>query len=341
MHNPRSLCPFLAAAALALASAASLAAEPPRIGVADPKPHPPGTVRLATYNIENLFDNRDDPSLSGNEDDMKSVKPEAARKGVADTLRRIDADIVAMQEVESFDALIEFREQHLRDLGYTYTQSIDVGAERGIEQAVFSRFPIVHAEVWPVMPLEGVEPETIDGKPNPNAGKPLVSRRSPLCVTIEIPAETTGAKPYRLTLIVVHHKSSRGFNFLREAEAEAFIAQYRRLAGENGTGNVAILGDFNATPDQKSVKAYLKAGLIDVVPSHDPDDPAFMTHASNREIDRLFVSPGLSHEVVPNSAFALGTPQLRREEDWRTAPKPPGYASDHIPLVVDITPVDR
>jgi len=341
MHPTHSSRAFLAAAALALVSSVANAAESPRIGVAEPRPHAPGTLRLATYNIENFFDNRDDPSLGGNEDDMKSVKPEAARKGVADTLRRMDADIVAMQEVESFDALIEFREQHLRDLGYTYTQSIDVGAERGIEQAVFSRFPIVHAEVWPVMTLEGVEPETIDGKPNPNAGKPMTSRRSPLCVTIEVPAETTGGKPYRLTLIVVHHKSGRGFNFLREAEANAIIAQYQRLAGENAMDNVAVLGDFNATPDQKSVKAYLKAGMIDVVPTHDPDDPVSMTHASNREIDRLFVSPGLNKEVVPGSAFALATPQLRREEDWRTAPKPAGYASDHIPLVVDIKPVDQ
>ncbi|MFM9958979.1 MAG: endonuclease/exonuclease/phosphatase family protein [Phycisphaerales bacterium] len=333
-----ALSPFV----LAQAPAVEAPRDPAlRIGALQPKPRTPGAIRLATYNIENLFDDRDDLSLSGNQEDVDDTKPAEHQKAVAEAIRRVDADIIALQEIESYDALIEFREKYLKDLGYLHAHSVDVGAERGIEQAFLSRFPIIHAETWPVMPLDGVEPETIDGRPNDNAGKPMISRRSPLAVTIEVPAEVTKAKPYRLTLINIHQKSGRGFAFWREAEAQGIIDIYKRLAGDGTNANVAILGDFNATPDQKSVRLYPKAGLIDAVGSHDPGDPEFISHASNRDIDHIFVSPGLSKEIVETSAFVLATAQLRPEEDWRTAPKPKGYASDHLPVVIDVVPVER
>lgn len=312
-----------------------------RIGSLEPPPRTPGTIRLATYNVENLFDEKDDPSLSGREEDKGAAKPAEHQRAVAAALRRLDADIVALQEIESFDALIEFRERYAADLGYRYVHSVDVGAERGIEQAFLSRFPIIHAETWPVLRLDGAEPDTIDGKPNPNARQPMMLRRSPLCVTIEVPSQTTGGKPYRLTLINVHQKSGRGFTFWREAEARGIVSIYKRLAGDGTGANVAILGDFNATPEQRSFQTYLAAGLIDVTQGEGTSGPALISHASGRDIDQILVSPGLHREVVSGTAFILATPQLRPEEDWRTAPKPPGYASDHQPVAVDIRPVEQ
>lgn len=334
--------PRLIAAALILALATPLAtAEPPRIGQPEPRPRTPGTVRLATYNLENLFDNRNDPSLSGREEDMQSVKPDEQKKALAAAITAVDADVIALQEIESFDALVEFREKYLADLGYTHVQSIDVGAERGIEQAVLSRFPIVHAEVWPTMTLEGKQPETIDGRPNNSAGQPIISRRSPLAATIEVPASTTGAKPYRLTLVIVHHKSGRTFDFWREAESKANLGLIKQIQQRDPQANIALLGDFNATPEQTSVKMYMQSGLVDILSSHAPGDPKFITHASSREIDHILVNPAFEKEIVKESAFVLGTPQLKPEEDWRTAPKPAGYASDHLPVVVDFKPVDQ
>ena len=326
---------------IVLLTAAAAFAEPPRIGAPEPKPHAPRTVRIASYNLENLFDNKDDPSLSGKDDDMMSVKPESERKALGEVIRRLDADVLACEEVESYDALIEFREQHLKGAGYNYVQSIDVGAERGIEQAVMSRYPIVHAEVWPVLDLGGAQPPTLDGKKNEAAGKPLVGRRSPLAVTVEVPAEATGGKPYFLTLLVVHQKSGRDFSFWREAESEAFVKLVKQMEQRDPKANIVVLGDFNASPDQKSVKIFTAAGLTDVFAPHGDKDPLWITHSSGRIIDHLLVNANLQHELIPGSEFVLGTPQLKPEEDWRTAKKPDGYASDHLPIAVDLKPVDE
>ncbi|HVZ94845.1 MAG TPA: endonuclease/exonuclease/phosphatase family protein [Phycisphaerales bacterium] len=312
-------------------------------GSVQAKPRTPGTIRLAAYNAENLFDNKDDPSLSGEEDDMSSVKPEPALRGLANTIRKIDADIIGLEEIESYDALIAFRERYLKGQGYDHVVSIDVGAERGIEQSVMSRFPIVEAQVWPTLPLEGTQPALFNGKANKLAGKPLECRRSPLRVTVEVPAKKDDAtsKPYRITLFVVHQKAGKGNEYWREAESVRFVQLVHEYESQHPGANVAIMGDFNDGPEAKSVRTYVDAGLTDLFASRSPGDPAMLTHASGRTIDFIFYNKALAPEIVTESAFILSTPQLDPDADWRTAPKPEGYASDHEPVVVDVKPRDE
>jgi endonuclease/exonuclease/phosphatase family metal-dependent hydrolase len=339
----RLIVPALSLLALALSPAAALAGAP-RIGEADPRPKPPGAIRLATYNVENLFDDRDDPSLTGRHDDCHSrdktvrAKPESQLRAVADTIRRLDADIIGLQEIESYDALIEFREAYLKDLGYDHAISIDVGQERGIEQAVLSRFPVKHVRVWPNMDLGGVHPEKYGDKKNWYAGEPIQYRRSPLHVRVHVPASDGGAD-YELDLFVVHHKSGRYNDYWREKEADALVGIVDRLRRE-GDRNIAILGDFNATPDERSVRTYIDAGFAHAL-DHSSGDPATLTHSSGRAIDFILLGPGLRPEVVEGSGFALGTPQIPADADYRTAPKPEGYAADHIPVAVDLVPRER
>src|SRR5690606_27145730 len=110
-----------------------------RNGIAEPRAKAEGTVRLPTYNAENLFDAADDPALSGRYEDAAETKPEHERRAIAETVRRIDAVVLALQEVESEEALRRFVDEHLSHSGYEHVISIDAGAERGIEQAVLSR----------------------------------------------------------------------------------------------------------------------------------------------------------------------------------------------------------
>lgn len=337
MRLPVRIVSVVCAAVVGLAARA----QQPRFGQAAATPKAPGAVRLVSYNVLNLFDDKDDPSLSGREDDMSSVKPEAEKAAVAAAIRAVDADVLALQEIESYDALIEFRERYLGGMGYVHAASFDVGAERGIEQAVLSRFPITEAVVWPTMPLEGVHPELFNGRPNMYAGQPLMGRRSPLRVTVEVPADRAGGKAYEMTLFVVHQKSGRGNEYWREAESRRFIELIRRAEASGPGRNIAILGDFNATPSDASVRAYLEAGLSDVFESMDPGDRRRVTHESGRVIDMILVNQGMRRELSPGSAFVLGTPLRAEGQDYRTTPPPAGFASDHLPVVADFVPRDN
>lgn len=308
-----------------------------RIGVPNAKPRTPGTIRLATYNVENLFDDKDDPALTGRWDDKDMAKPPEQKRAVADAIRRIDADILALQEVESYDALVEFRDEYLKDMGYDHVASLDAGDERGIETSVLSRFPLKDTTIWLHEPLQGEHPETLGTRANEWAGKPLVFHRSPLRVTVEVPAEAAGGgAPYELTLFVLHHKSGSQYGYWREAEARRVIELAAEFEETSPGANIAILGDFNAEFQDDSVWMYIQAGYQDLFRDRNVADPRTHTHASNRAIDLILFNRNLAPEIVKESRFILATPQFLEDEDWRTLPKPPGYASDHCPVAVDI-----
>lgn len=345
-----------------------------RFGMAKPKPRTPGTIRLATYNAANLFDDHDDPLLSGKQEDAEMTKDKAHCRALAEAIVKIDADIVALQEIESHDALMAFRDRYLKDAGYEYVVSVDAGDERGIEQSVLSRFPVKENKNWVKMPLGGTHPEKWGNKPNNYAGQPITFHRSPLCVTVEIPtsrADVTTTDPvkndsmYSLTLLVVHQKSGGDGNYWRVKEAEKTVELVAEMTKADPDRNIVILGDFNATMSQPPMQKFIGAGFTSAfyprVPgeektqlaTRDDDenpgsergrrgpDPLRVTHESGRIIDHILFNAAALKELKLESRFVFGMPARPEGADYRVTPAPAGYASDHYPVVVDIVPKDQ
>ncbi len=308
-----------------------------RFGVAEPALKAEGAIRLATYNVLNLFDDVDDPSLSDRYEDIDDEKPVEQLEALAKTIRLIDADILAVQEIESLDALTAFRDEYLADLGYEHIASIDAGDERGIEQSVLSRYPITHMENWPKRELGGVHPEKYGTQENWYAGEPIVFHRSPLRVDIEVPGETA----YGLTLFVMHHKSGRYSGYWRDAESKGDLEMIAEAVSGAPDRNVAVLGDFNDLPSAPSVMAFKDAGFTSVFGAEPGIGPEYTTHESGRTIDFILVNEALGAEVIAGSARVIGTPARPAGADYRTTPPPEGFASDHYPVIVDLIPVEN
>ncbi len=312
-----------------------------RFGVTEAPAKREGTIRLATYNVENLFDGVDDPALSGRYEDIDDEKPEAELVAVAAAIRALDADVLALQEIESEAVITGFRDTYLSDMGYEHLASIDAGDERGIEQAVLSRFPITKVENWPRRELGGVHPEQWGDDVNYNAGAPIRFHRSPLRVDVEAPGTVTGGEPYGLTLYVVHAKSGGPGEYWRQAEAAALTEIIRAQLAAEPLANIAVIGDFNALLNDRSVQWIVWTGFHDALGASGVPGPAFVTHESGRKIDHILAHQNLLPEIVPGSGFVLGTPALPEGLDWRESWRPEGYASDHYPVAVDIRPLDR
>ncbi len=308
-----------------------------RFGVATAPAKPAGTIRLMSYNIENLFDEHDDPALTGRFDDKDMTKPAAHRAAAADAIRRANPDVIALQEVESLQALLWFRDEFLSDMGYAHVVSLDSGDSRGIENSVLSRFPLKDAKVWPGLPLGGTHPQSSEFR-----GEPIEFRRSPLRVTIEVP---DAAKPdvaaYSLTLFVVHQKSGRDNNYWRNREAMKTVELAKELLDLDPNYQIAILGDLNCQPGEQPYRTFISGGFVDAFADRVKGDPDWITHESGRVIDHILLSPGAAGRVVPQTRFVLGVPARPEGVDWRTTPPPEGYASDHYPVVLDLSIADK
>lgn len=302
------------------------------------KPRSADVVRIATYNVSNLYDDKDDPNLSGRYDDMNTVKPKAELEGVAAAIHAIDADVLVMEEVESEDVLKWFRDTYLADMGYTSAVSLDAGDPRGIEQGVLSRFPLIEPTVWLQMPLTGTHPAGADDAPE---GTPLTFHRSPFRVDVIVPAGArANPRDYDFTIFAIHAKSGRNSAYWREAEALGTIKLIQMATVDDPGRNVIVLGDFNATQADASFQSFISSGLIDIFADRRPGDPALITHESGRAIDQILVNPNMMPEIIRDSRFVFGTPARPPGVDYRTYPAPSGYGSDHYPVVVDIRPIE-
>jgi endonuclease/exonuclease/phosphatase family metal-dependent hydrolase len=152
-----------------------------------------------------------------------------------------------------------------------------------------------------------------------------------------------------LTLFSVHLKAGgRDFEYHRESEALQIIDFIQQAMRDDPEANIAVLGDFNATPSQKAAKAFAEAGLRSAydfrgVKKGNTKD-LYTTHDSGRAIDFIFMSPGLAKDAVDGSFFVLSVTHPASDYDWRKDPDkekvPPGYASDHYPVAIDVMPKD-
>src|SRR5690606_16591557 len=88
-----------------------------RIGVERAPAKAAGAIRRAAYYVEHLFDARAGGYKPGVRKDATPDKPAAHKRGVAETIRAIDADVIALQEVGSLEALLWFRDEYLKDAG--------------------------------------------------------------------------------------------------------------------------------------------------------------------------------------------------------------------------------
>jgi len=333
-------------------------------GLQQAPPKAKGAVRLASYNLQNLFDHVDDPSLSGEWEDLKLAVTDDRAKALAEVIRRLDADILCLEEIESKEALTWFRDTYLKGMGYDHIESMDAGYYRGVEQSVLSRFPISAPTVFIGTVLEtrggADKPEAKPAGDTPDAKEkssvpddPTKFQRSPIAFDVQLPGG------YALTAFVIHHKAGgEKFNDHRAAEAAKIIEFVKQRLDQNPNANIVVVGDFNATPLSDVRRMYKDAGLQNGYDFRNADDQSagrnrsapeaqkqqlydrYTTHESGRSIDYILLSKGFADEIVPGSFFVLSSLHPGDSYDWRKDTPPSGYASDHYPVALDFIPRD-
>ncbi|MEA2525267.1 MAG: hypothetical protein QOF73_2494 [Thermomicrobiales bacterium] len=234
-------------------------------------------LRLATFNVENL-------------DDQPGQKPTLAeRKALMQPqLRRIDADVLCLQEVHGQDDGTDRRLRALDDLlagtqyvgfnrAFTTTSAGKVFRERNL--VVLSRFPVIASEQLNQDLVPGPQYQRVTAIPPDTAARLVNWERPILHVELELPGSR------RLHVVNVHLKSKNpvdlpgqqiqppGANFSvwksASGRAEAsFISSMKRVGQalevrrlvdnlfDAAPGALlAVCGDFNADIDEVPMQA--------------------------------------------------------------------------------------
>jgi len=338
---------------IALSLAFLAPSEHHRFGLTEAMPRIENTIRVASYNMLNFFDDEinHNPVLEPRSKDTSYelsdiIGPDGKqiphtsdqrREELAKVIIELDADILALQEIEGYDALVWFNKTYLQGMGYDYVISKDVGYYRGVEQSVLSRFPVTEVKTWTNADLTKVERKGGGWTDVPTGEDKITFQRSPLFVTVQMP------NGYELSIFVVHHKAGRNA-WHRELEAVQILSYIEEMSATHPDQNIAVIGDFNAVPWDRSMDVYFRNGMTDSL-SHrsehlkwDDTSPLRITHTSGRMLDYILLNTAALEEYVIDSGFVLGSSS--EEYNWRDDPSPAGYASDHCAIAIDMVPRD-
>lgn len=206
------------------------------------------TFTVASYNVENLFDlTRDSTEYLeympngplGWNSEMLDIKLD----NIARVIRDLDAEIVALQEIESRQALKYLRER-LGRMGVHYAHSaIGDGKPTAVKCAMLSKFPMVSTSE---IPVEGE------------------AARSILKVVVDI-------EGHHLIVYVNHWKSKSGPESRRIPYAKALAED---IAGLDAAADFIMTGDFNS--DYNEFETF-----IDIVRFNDTDGITGINHVLN------------------------------------------------------------
>lgn len=291
---------------------------------------PPGSrVRIAFYNVENYTDG---------EGDGAERTPERVRAQTRDAARlisEIDADILALAEIENGTALA--RLNSALDEPFPFGWVTRYGAEddrrEKLNHALLSRFPAIHLAELDYGPWRGR-----DRPP-----------RGTLRAIFDL------GENHRLALYIVHLKSNYGQRALNRAKRRngllPMVSDARALVAASSAEHpirweVLVIGDFNVDPELPEFSDDLSleplAGWTDLWrlgPGRRPTVPTRYGDPA-REFPPATFDRAYAWADATNPPWRTSAPEvLPRGVQVRNSfalPGDDGHVSDHYPIWVDL-----
>jgi predicted extracellular nuclease len=285
-----------------------------------------GRVRVATYNVENFWD--DIPNNTRNPyDDFKPEISNWYKEKIADKkAQRIaeavelagQPEIVAFQEFESAEnqsRSMEILKPYLQALGYQFfaVGEQDPSQDVAVTTAIASKYPIVKNESLKFSSSNFQQ----------NSSHQLASDRDPQVVTLDV-------NGVEFRVYVSHWKSKRGEEKTQKDGKRTQIATLIKqdidaFRKKNKTAEVIALGDFNSTHNEEALLIGMNSGNYKEQLIKAPQDPkmhnlwyelpeeercSYNFRGSLECIDHIVVSgsafDGHGYDLVPGGLHVIG-----------------------------------
>lgn len=216
---------------------------------AQPRNNATNTV-IAFYNVENLFDTKDDPKTRDDEFTPKGSYRYTDKvyqqklHNIANVINELNADVIGLAEIENntvLKDLINQRELQHRNYKYAWFNSSDV---RGIDVALLynpKKFQLTEKRAYPIYIQEGA--------------KRLYTRE-----VLYVSGKLNGEQVHFL----VNHWPSRREGMTKSTPKRIGAATVNKLLTDslmqkNRNAKIIIMGDMNDNPDDESIAKILRA----------------------------------------------------------------------------------
>lgn len=309
---------------------------------ADPLPK---SLRVATWNLEWFYDDNQGDNQSDLSKELSAPsaadwqwKVDVAAAGIA----KLNADIVALQEIENRQVLLDLtkvlKEKHGQSFRIAYIDGWDLFTEQDV--AILFRGGLVE------MSRREQSKEMFDSEDYFNLQKHLFARFE----------WGQGSEKQTLTMLTLHLRAAENGASIRERQcrlAKAWLAD-ALSRGEN----VILLGDVNTNESALPPPAGADVDILSgqATPSKDDDLtdlhgglPADQraTHLNGDAYDRIFVSRSLTTDepgkkdlvfrtiARVRDACVIGNPDTDHRENYWQIPVGERDVSDHYPIVAD------
>ena len=301
-----------------------------------------GDITVAAFNVLNYF-----TTLTSQNPDARGASTAeqfAIQKSkIVTAINGLDADVVALQEIENSVKLGEQPDEALADLvaglnaqagkgTWAYVRTPAALLNPAITDVITNAIIYKPAVVKPSGEATTVIDETVWG----NAREPI--------------AQTFKYGKQFATVISNHFKSKSNnpadpnpqtgqdpYNAARVAQANSLLTFANSLS--DGRKNaVYLVGDFNSYAQEDPIKVFTNAGWTDLLFAKAPGQYTYTFDGELGSLDHVIASPAAADKVTKAAVWTINAPEWSGREYWGPAAEAgtPFRSSDHDPIVVGV-----
>ena len=286
------------------------------------------SLRVATWNAEHFVDTYDDPYIENDRENRPPDTMAARRDRFVRAVRRLDADVLVLQEFESAAYAERLAEERLPNMDYEFFAATE-SRDWYMNVVLMSRVPLGVVESY-----AGVTTPIV-GQTN-GAGEPAAQSFTNNRLWT---ADVLARPDYTFTLAGLHLKAGPDARDAawRTGQIRFLRHQLDDLLVARPAANILVAGDLNSLADSPELQLLLEGenGDTDDLRLFNPlaGRPTF-THpagAPERQLDYLLVNEHMRPELVDGSVH-VATP---------LPPKQQARTSDHLPVVGTVVARER
>lgn len=303
-----------------------------------------GDIRVAAYNVLNYFTTltTQNPQARG----ARTAEQFAIQQSkIVAAITALDADVVALQEIENSIKLGEPTDEALQAL----VAALNAQAGAGTWNYVPTPAQLVDASIVDVISNAIIfKSATVDlvGESFTQIDETVWDiAREPI-------GQTFAAGGIEFTVIANHFKSKSPptgggtepadgqgfFTAERVEQANALAALVETLPGEAGE-NVLLMGDFNAYSEEDPTQVFTDAGWSDLVADLTDDQYTYTFDGELGSLDHVIASPAMAAQVTGVGVWSINSAEWsNRQYAFGAAEAGTVYrSSDHDPVVVGLS----